>query len=163
MSVDRTESKSPGQVRSISLGVRRLSRRTPLLVGTSLAVWLNAAPASAADDWWGEDKLLHFGVSMLLASGGYAASSFVLEEPWQRALAGGAFSLSLGIAKESFDLAGHGDPSWKDLTWDGAGTLVAEVSVTVARQSRNCRLTECNQRGTPSSPNLLAVSSLALC
>jgi putative lipoprotein len=104
--------------------VTSLPRRAPLLVGTSLAVWLNAAPASAADDWWGEDKLLHFGVSMLLASGGYAASSFVLEEPWQRALAGGALSLSLGIAKESFDLAGHGDPSWKDLTWDGAGTLV---------------------------------------
>ena len=99
------------------------ARRAPLVLGTSLALWLNASPASA-DEWWGEDKLLHFGVSMLLASGGYAASSLVLEEPWQRALAGGAFSLSLGIAKESLDLAGHGDPSWKDLTWDGAGTVV---------------------------------------
>lgn len=105
-------------------GVTSLARRAPLALGTSLALWLHAAPASAADDWWGEDKLLHFGVSMLLASGGYAASSFVLEEPWQRAVAGGAFSLSLGIAKESLDLAGHGHASWKDLTWDGAGTLI---------------------------------------
>jgi putative lipoprotein len=101
-----------------------LARRAPLTLGTTLALCLTASPAIAADDWWGEDKLLHFGVSMLLASGGYAASSFVLEEPWQRALAGGAFALSLGVAKEGFDLAGHGDASWKDLTWDGAGTVV---------------------------------------
>jgi putative lipoprotein len=105
-------------------GVTAFARRAPLALGTSLAICLNASPASAADDWWGEDKLLHFGVSVLLASGGYAASSFVLEEPWQRALAGGAFALSVGVAKEGLDLAGHGDPSWKDLTWDGAGMVV---------------------------------------
>ena len=32
------------------------------------------------------------------------------------------FALGLGIAKEVWDLSGHGDASWRDLTWDVVGT-----------------------------------------
>ncbi|MFZ5891130.1 MAG: hypothetical protein ACOY0T_08770 [Myxococcota bacterium] len=83
-----------------------------------------ARTARAEDDFWGPDKALHFGVSAGLAAGGYAASSLVWDEPWQRALAGASLSLSAGIAKELWDAAGHGDPSFKDLAWDGIGTGV---------------------------------------
>jgi hypothetical protein len=41
-----------------------------------------------------------------------------------RALAGAGLALSAGVAKELWDLSGHGDPSWKDLAWDGMGTGV---------------------------------------
>jgi putative lipoprotein len=88
--------------------------------------------ARAEDAWWGGDKALHFGVSVALSATGYAASSLVFDKPWQRALAGSAFSLGLGAAKETYDAFSGGDPSWKDLAWDSAGTFVgASVSVTV--------------------------------
>lgn len=80
------------------------------------------AAASDPDPWFGPDKALHFGVSMGLAAGGYAAASPWLESRGERALVGGAFSLTLGAGKELWDLAGHGDPSWRDFTWDVLGT-----------------------------------------
>jgi len=83
-------------------------------------------PARAADPdpWWGEDKALHFTVSIGLGAGGYAGSAVWLTERWQRAVAGAGFSLALGGGKELYDLAGHGDASWRDFTWDIAGTAV---------------------------------------
>ena len=82
------------------------------------------AAASGSDPWFGPDKALHFGVSLALGAGGYAASSPWLETRSERALAGGAFSLTLGAGKELWDLAGHGDPSWRDFTWDVVGSAV---------------------------------------
>jgi putative lipoprotein len=82
------------------------------------------AAAADPDPWLGPDKALHFGVSAGLAGGGYAVSALFLDRPWQRAVAGSAFSLTLGAGKELYDLSGHGDPSWKDFTWDVAGTAV---------------------------------------
>jgi putative lipoprotein len=83
-----------------------------------------SAAAGEPDPWFGQDKFLHFGISAGLAGGGYGVSALVLERPWQRALAGGSFSLALGAGKELYDLSGHGDPSWRDFTWDVAGTAV---------------------------------------
>ncbi|MGZ3478566.1 MAG: hypothetical protein ACXVCJ_28960, partial [Polyangiales bacterium] len=37
---------------------------------------------------------------------------------------GGSFSIALGAGKEIYDATGHGDPSWKDFTWDVIGTAV---------------------------------------
>lgn len=82
------------------------------------------ASASEADPWFGQDKALHFGFSVVLSAGGYAASSAFLDTRTQRALAGSAFSLTLGAGKELWDLSGHGDPSWRDFTWDIVGTAV---------------------------------------
>jgi putative lipoprotein len=83
-------------------------------------------PARAADPdpWWGRDKALHFSLSIGLGSGGYAGSALWVPERWQRAASGAGFSLSLGAGKELFDLAGYGDPSWRDFTWDVAGTAL---------------------------------------
>ncbi|MGC4093620.1 MAG: hypothetical protein QM756_38120 [Polyangiaceae bacterium] len=79
------------------------------------------AERARADDFWGPDKTLHFGVSAGLGAGGYALGALAWERPWQRALAGASLSLTAGVAKELWDVSGHGDPSWKDLAWDGIG------------------------------------------
>lgn len=96
--------------------------RAPLIAW----ILLLATPAAAeqSDPWWGRDKALHFGVSAGLAAGGYAASSLVLDERWQRASAGAGFSLTLGAGKEAYDAAGYGHPSAKDFAWDVAGAAV---------------------------------------
>jgi len=101
--------------------------RAPLVASTLLvAVSLFAAPARAddGDRWWGPDKALHFGVSAGLGAAGYAASSLLFDRRLERVAGGAAFSLTLGAGKELYDLSGAGDASWKDFTWDVAGTAV---------------------------------------
>lgn len=93
-------------------------------VALLIALYPRAASAEEADPWWGRDKALHFGVSAGLAGGGYAVSSLVFDERWQRATAGASFALTLGAGKELYDLAGHGDASFKDFAWDIAGTAL---------------------------------------
>ncbi|HEY4103760.1 MAG TPA: hypothetical protein VGM44_07710 [Polyangiaceae bacterium] len=97
-----------------------------LFAAAALAAFLVAprARASDADPWFGPDKALHFGLSAALAAGGYAISSVWLDTRTERAIAGGTFSLTLGAGKELWDLSGHGDPSWRDFTWDVIGTGV---------------------------------------
>ena len=97
---------------------------TALATVAAIALSSKKARAADPDPWFGPDKALHFGVSVGLAAGGYGASAFVLREPWQRAVAGAGFSLTLGAGKELYDLSGHGDPSWRDFTWDVVGTAV---------------------------------------
>ena len=83
------------------------------------------------DPWFGHDKALHFAASASIAVVVYAGASFQTESRPKRAIAATSVSVSAGIAKELWDLSGHGDASWRDLTWDviGAttGTLVAYV------------------------------------
>jgi putative lipoprotein len=104
----------------------RLPGSTLLFTGIALAAFALAAPAQASeeDPWWGRDKALHFGVSAGLGASGYALSSLAFESRLERAAAGAAFSLTLGAGKELYDLSGGGDASWKDFTWDVAGTSV---------------------------------------
>jgi putative lipoprotein len=107
------------------------------------AALLTSRPGAARaqedrDPWFGHDKALHFGVSVLLASGGYGATSLVTDDRRVRLAVGGGFALSLGVAKELWDLEGHGDPSWRDLTWDVVGTVTglafaAAIDWTISR------------------------------
>jgi len=98
-----------------------------VLLGLLLTA-LAPAPRVRADDddWLGPDKALHFGLSAALAAGGYGVAALVWDERWARATAGGALALFAGATKELLDLAGLGDPSWRDFTWDviGAATGV---------------------------------------
>ena len=94
--------------------------------------------ADEPDPWFGRDKALHFGASALLASGGYGAAALVTDDRRARLVAGGTFALSLGAGKELWDLSGHGDASWRDLTWDAVGTVTglavaAAVDWTLSR------------------------------
>ncbi len=77
---------------------------------------------SAGDPWWGRDKALHLGLSAGLAAAGYGVSSIWFDPAWQRASAGAAFALTIGAGKELADWAGYGDPSYKDMLYDLAGT-----------------------------------------
>lgn len=88
-----------------------------------LAVVVSPARARAADPdpWLGRDKALHFAASSTIAAGGYAIGAAVFDARGHALIFGGALAAAAGIGKETLDLAGLGDPSWRDLTWDGIG------------------------------------------
>jgi len=87
---------------------------------------LFSSPAAAADPdpWFGSDKALHFGVSAAISGGVYAISATQFESRTPPLLLGAGVSLAAGAGKELADLAGAGDPSWKDFAWDAIGTVV---------------------------------------
>jgi putative lipoprotein len=77
---------------------------------------------ASRDDWFGQDKALHYGVSVGLAGAGYAGGALLSEAPEARWLSGAGVALGAGVAKELYD-AGRGSFfSFKDLTWDVLGT-----------------------------------------
>ncbi|MCY1080528.1 YfiM family protein [Archangium lansingense] len=74
------------------------------------------------DDWFGQDKALHFSVSAGLAGAGYAGGALLFDAPEARWLSGAGVALGAGLAKEVYD-AGRGSFfSFKDLAWDVLGT-----------------------------------------
>jgi putative lipoprotein len=103
--------------------------RRALAVGLVLAL---SSPALAADPdpWFGRDKALHFAATASLAVAGYGGAALKTSDPVARAAVGGTLGLGAGIAKELFDLAGAGDPSWRDLTWDLVGTATGVLVAT---------------------------------
>ena len=84
-----------------------------------------ARPARAepdSDPWFGRDKALHFAASASLATVVYAGASLVTDDGPTRVAAAATVALGAGVLKEAWDLTGHGDASWRDLTWDVVGT-----------------------------------------
>ena len=102
----------------------------PLLVAAILVAL--SGRAFAADDWFGRDKALHFGASAGIALGGYGGAALLSDDVRVRLAVGGGLALSAGVGKELWDLSGHGDASWRDLTWDAVGTVTGlAVAVTL--------------------------------
>jgi len=96
----------------------RIARILSILAGI-------AAPgvARAGDEpWFGKDKALHASISAAIAGGTYGVSAPFFDARHPPLLLGAGVSLSIGALKELHDLAGYGDPSWKDFTWDVIGT-----------------------------------------
>jgi putative lipoprotein len=128
----------------LTTGPRAAAPRASLPALGLVALTLLLAPRQARGDdrdpWFGRDKALHFGASALLASGGYAATAFFTEDRRVRLAVGGGFAFSLGVAKELWDLSGHGDASWRDLTWDAVGTVTG-LAVATAIDWTIARLT----------------------
>lgn len=88
------------------------------------AVLCATTPAHATQDpWFGHDKALHFGATSTLSIGGYTAGRLVFEDRTTALAVGAGVAMGAGIAKELADLAGAGDPSWRDLTWNLIGTV----------------------------------------
>jgi putative lipoprotein len=86
----------------------------------------SAARAQDADPWLSRDKALHFDVSAGIAAAGYGASAgWLVDARWKALAIGGGVTIALGAGKELLDWSGviHGDPSWKDFTWDVLGTM----------------------------------------
>ncbi|MFO0758148.1 MAG: hypothetical protein U0359_16755 [Byssovorax sp.] len=103
------------------------------------ALLLAPAPALAQqttavdpDPWFGKDKALHATAGVLIAGGAYGASVPYTDQIALRIAFGAGLSVAAGGAKELFDLAGYGDPSWKDFTWDVVGAAIGVgVAVTL--------------------------------
>jgi putative lipoprotein len=102
-------------------------RSTRIVLATaalvSVVVWSSRGRAESPDPdpWLGSDKALHFGASATIAAGSYVVGASLFEARGHALIVGGSVALAIGVAKESLDLAGLGDPSWKDLAWDGVG------------------------------------------
>lgn len=122
----------------------RWGRRSPpdsasraWLLGPALAAALvcGAPRAEAAppdpDPWFGPDKALHFGVCAGIAGAGYGFTSLATPDIRIRVAFGAGLAITAGAVKEFVDLAGYGDPSWRDFAWDVFGTLVG-VGISVA-------------------------------
>ncbi|HEX3696575.1 MAG TPA: hypothetical protein VH374_14425 [Polyangia bacterium] len=96
------------------------------ILAAALAVVFFAGPAARADDdpdpWFGRDKALHFSASAFIAAGSYGVARVGLDDPRPCLLIAGSVALAAGAGKELYDLSGHGDASWRDLTWDAIGT-----------------------------------------
>lgn len=90
-------------------------------IGALLGV--STAHAQEADPWLGRDKALHFGACAAISAGGYGAAAPWTDDVRVRVSVGAGAGLATGVAKELWDLSGHGDPSTRDLAWDVAGTL----------------------------------------
>lgn len=105
-------------------GVMKALAGLPAVFVITIALQSPAAASDgpAIDPWFARDKYLHGSVSAALAMGGYGAGALASPEPDVRLAIGGGLALTAGIAKELFDLAGAGDASWRDLTWDVMGT-----------------------------------------
>ena len=105
-------------------------RRALALASVAVLTVTAAAPAARAqqrdqpdsDPWFGRDKALHFGVSASLAIAAYGGASLKTDDRPTRVAAAATFALGAGLLKEVWDLTGHGDASWRDLTWDVVGT-----------------------------------------
>jgi len=98
-------------------------RRALVLAGVALLLATEARAQQAdTDPWFGRDKALHFAASASLAVVGYAGTSLATDSRPTRVVVGASFALGVGVLKEVWDLTGHGDASWRDLTWDLVGT-----------------------------------------
>ena len=75
-----------------------------------------------SDPWFGRDKALHFAASASLAAVAYGGASLKTDDRPTRVAAAVTVALGAGLLKEAWDLTGHGDASWRDLTWDVVGT-----------------------------------------
>jgi putative lipoprotein len=116
-------------------------------------IFLTCSHAQAAepdpDPWWGKDKALHAGISFALASGSYGISTWLVRPKWQRIALASSVALGAGISKELWDLSGHGDPSWRDFTWDVIGTALGvtaawllDLALSPAPQSQSQQTTQ---------------------
>jgi putative lipoprotein len=111
--------------------IRRLAG--PLAAAAIIAA---AAPALAdppdADPWLGRDKALHFGACAGISGAGYGLAALGGGDLRARIAFGAGSAMLVGAVKEVRDLAGFGDASWKDFTWDVIGTVVGVgIAVTI--------------------------------
>lgn len=79
----------------------------------------------AADKWFAPDKAKHFLMAAFIQSASFSALR-ATGLSRHGSLVGATVTTSLAsVGKELYDRVAGGDPSWKDLAWDGAGLLAA--------------------------------------
>ena len=89
-----------------------------------VCAWALLAPRLALayhDEWTGPDKVQHFAIAGALAAGTYGVIAVADQDLQSRLLGGLLVAGGAALGKEALDAAGNGDPSFRDLAWDGAG------------------------------------------
>lgn len=96
--------------------------RALVVAGVVFLLASQARAQSESDPWFGHDKALHFAASASLAVVAYGGASLATNDRPTRVVVAASVALGAGLLKETWDLTGHGDASWRDLTWDVVGT-----------------------------------------
>jgi putative lipoprotein len=84
--------------------------------------------AQQADDWLGPDKALHFAASAGIAGAGTLGAALISDAPAVKLAVGCTLAILAGAGKELLDLAGLGNPSWRDFAWDVVGTFTGALT-----------------------------------
>jgi len=90
-------------------------------------------PAATSDDWFAEDKLRHFFLSLAATGLGYGAARTLGLGHRPAAVVAGATAAGAGVWKELDDHRAGRRFSPKDLAWDGLGIL---AGILLASQTR---------------------------
>lgn len=96
----------------------------PALLGACALFLVTGTARAESSDWFGRDKMQHLGVSLLVSAGGYGLGSSITDSRAAGFAFGGLLALTLGGAKELYDLVGEGDPDWRDFVWDLVGATI---------------------------------------
>ena len=87
---------------------------------------LGREPAGS-DPWFAPDKAKHFFMAAFVQSASFSGLR-VVGMSRSASLTGSTVAASaVSIGKELYDLRFGGDPSFKDLAWDGAGIVAARA------------------------------------
>lgn len=88
-----------------------------------MITWVTLSPASGLADI-PRDKWLHFGAGAGICASGYAVSSWITDDPWQRATLGLTLGTAAGAIKEWADYNGNGESSATDFAATLAGAAL---------------------------------------
>jgi uncharacterized protein YfiM (DUF2279 family) len=91
-----------------------------------LSLHFGREPATG-DRWFSADKAMHFFTAALVESASFSALRGVGLDRSHSLVGAVIVTGAVGVGKEIHDLRFGGDPSVKDLAWDGAGMLAAAV------------------------------------
>lgn len=99
----------------------------PSRTAVALTYYTAAAPRDSVrpvpDRWFARDKAEHFVTSAVIQVAVFGALRMTGVRQSRALLAASTVTVGAGVGKEVWDARGHGDPSWRDLTWDGIGMV----------------------------------------
>ena len=81
----------------------------------------------AGDRWFAADKAKHFFMAAFVQSVSFSAIRAAGVSRGGSLAGASAATAAVSIGKELYDRRSGGTASWKDLTWDAAGLLVAST------------------------------------
>ena len=93
----------------------------------ALALMLTLAAQAEHDPWISTDKALHLSATAVISASGYAFGAELSDAAAPKLLVGAGLGLLAAAGKELADLAGLGQPSWRDFAWSTAGSAVGLV------------------------------------
>ena len=92
-----------------------------------LVFTLHGTTSSGGDRWFGADKAKHFFMAAFVESAAFSGLRLTGMRPHAALNTAVGLTGGLSVGKEVYDRFSGGDPSFKDLTWDGAGMAAAAV------------------------------------